>query len=104
MITRDTYMLYRNNIAVVNQDGSQYSYGEILSIADEIFKDVESRSLVFCLAQNSLGSLFGYFAFLQKKIVPLMLNSDINSESLNNLNLNTYGYQKKIKNLLIMVN
>ena len=67
-----------------------------------MLKNVESRSLVFCLTQNTLGSFVGYLAFMQNKIVPLMLNSDLNYEMLENListyNPNTYGYQPKIKN------
>ena len=89
MITRETYTLYRNNVAVVAKDGSQYSYKEILSAIDTIFSNLNSRSLVFCLAQNSLGSLVGYLAFIQNKIVPLMIDSDLNFELLDNL-INTY--------------
>ena len=56
MITRKTYTLFRDNTAVITKDGSNYSYKEILSTIDEILKNIESRSLVFCLTQNTLGS------------------------------------------------
>lgn len=90
MITRETYTLFKNNIAVITDDGNHYSYKEILSTIDVIFKNIESRSLVFCLTQNSLGSLVGYLAFIQNKIVPLMLNSDLDYELLDNL-ISTYN-------------
>ena len=90
MITRKKYMLFRDNTAVITKDGSNYSYKEILSTIDEIFTNIESRSLVFCLTQNTLGSLVGYLAFVQNKIVPLMLNSDLNYEMLENL-ISTYN-------------
>ncbi len=90
MITRKTYTLFRDNTAVITKDGNHYSYKEILSTIDEIFKNIESRSLVFCLTQNTLGSFVGYLAFLQNKIVPLMLNSDLNYEMLDNL-ISTYN-------------
>ena len=83
---------------MVAKDGSQYSYKEISSAIDTFLK-FDSRSLVFCLAQNSLGSLVGYLAFIQNKIVPLMLDSDLNFELLDNLIItysqNICGYQKK---------
>ena len=104
MITREKLTPYSKNIAVVTKDGSQYSYKEILSTTDVISENIESRSLVFCLAQNSPGSLVGYLAFVQNKIVPLMLNSDLDSELLNKLII-TYKPEylwvpKKNKNLI----
>ena len=89
MINDQTYSLYRDNIAVITKEGSHYSYKEIQAAIDLFNKNVASRSLVFCLAQNSLGSLVGYLAFIQNKIVPLMLDSDLNFELLDNL-INTY--------------
>jgi long-chain acyl-CoA synthetase len=104
MITREKLMLFSKNIAMVAKDGSQFSYKEILSTIDVISENIENRSLVFCLAQNSPGSLAGYLAFLQNKIVPLMLNSDLDSELLDNL-ITTYKPEylwvpKKDKNLI----
>ena len=104
MITREKLTPYSKNIAVVTKDGSQYSYKEILSTTDVISENIENRSLVFCLAQNSPGSLAGYLAFVQNKIVPLMLNSDLDSELLNKLII-TYKPEylwvpKKNKNLI----
>ena len=40
MITRKTYTLFRDNTAVITKDGSYYSYKEILSTIDEIFKNI----------------------------------------------------------------
>lgn len=85
MITREKLMQYSNNIALVTECGSKYSYKEILTATDVISENIECRSLVFCLAQNSPGSLAGYLAFVQNRIVPLMLNSDLDSKLLNNL-------------------
>jgi len=104
MITREKLTPYSKNIAVVTKDGSQYSYKEILSTTDVISENIENRSLVFCLAQNSPGSLAGYLAFVQNKIVPLMLNSDLDSELLDKLII-TYKPEylwvpKKDKNLI----
>ena len=85
LINDQTHWLYRDNIAVINRDGSHYSYKEIQAAIDLIDKNIASRSLVFCLAENSLGSLVGYLAFLQNKIVPLMLDKNLDRKSLDNL-------------------
>ena len=85
MITREKLTPYSKNIALVTKCGSQYSYKEILTATDVISENIEKRSLVFCLAQNSPGSIARYLAFVQNGIVPLMLNSDLDSELLDNL-------------------
>ena len=89
MITREKLAPYSKNIAVVTEDGSQFSYKEILSTTDVISENIEKRSLVFCLAQNSPGLFAGYLAFVLNKIVPLMLDSNLDSELLGNL-ITTY--------------
>jgi long-chain acyl-CoA synthetase len=89
MFERKHLMQFAERIAFITEDGSQYSYREILSTADIISKNIKTRSLVFCLTQNSPGSITGYFAFLQNGIVPLMLDSDMDSELLDKL-ITTY--------------
>jgi long-chain acyl-CoA synthetase len=85
MITREKLAPYSKNVALVTECGKKYSYEEILTAADLISKDIEKRSLVFCLAQNSPGSIIGYLACMQNGTVPLMLNSDLDPELLSNL-------------------
>ena len=92
MITRDKLTLFSENIAFITKCGCQYSYKEILTATDVISDNMEKRSLVFCLAQNSPGSLVGYLAFVQNGIVPLMLDSKMDTELLNNL-INSYNPQ-----------
>ena len=89
MISRETHTQYENNIALITKDGSQYSYNEILFNIDIIFKSLDSRCLVFFLAQNSIGSLVGYLAFIKNKSVPLMLDSNLDRNLLDDL-ITTY--------------
>ena len=54
-----------------------------------ISEKIVQRSLVFCLAENSIGSLVGYLSFITKNIVPLMLDSSLNQDLLDRL-IHTY--------------
>jgi len=89
MITSKKLTPYNENIAVVTKNGDKYKYKELLDIANLISENIKERSLVFCLAQNYIGSLAGYLAFVLNNHVPLMLNSDLDSELLEKL-IRTY--------------
>lgn len=65
------------------------TYSELSSEAERIASHIRPRSLVFHLAENTLGSLAGYVSFLNGNIVPVMIDSGINKELLDNLT-NTY--------------
>lgn len=73
---------FRNNPAVVTDDGCVVSYAELRKLCDEWAVDVVPRSLVFLLVKNNLRSLVAYVACLQHKIVPLMLDASIDREIL----------------------
>ena len=85
MITFKRLSTYNENIAVATVDGNQYKYKELLDFSKVISNNIDKRSLAFCLAQNSIGSLAGYLAFVLNKIVPVMLDSNLDSELLEKL-------------------
>ena len=85
MISLKQLSTFNENIAVVTADGNQYRYKELLDFTKVISNIFKNRSLVFCLAQNSIGSLAGYLAFILNKIVPVMLDSNLDSELLEKL-------------------
>ena len=76
-------------IAAITEDEDYFSYKDINDFATSIYHVIQHRCLVFCLCQNTIGSLCGYISFISHKIVPLMLDSSIDSELLEGL-LNTY--------------
>jgi len=80
---------YLNNTAVIDEDGVKYAYSDLLSESETLAKTVNERTLVFCLCNNEKGLLLGYVTFLNNRIVPVMLDSNLNSDLLNNL-LETY--------------
>ncbi len=68
---------YPYHLAVIDDNGQQTTYAELLAYTQELAKHIPHRCLVFCLCRNTLGSLVGYTTFLQNKIVPLMLDAHI---------------------------
>ena len=85
MIKYELLATFSENVAVVSNDGNQYKYKELLERTQEIAKKLKPRSLVFCLAQNSIGSLVGYLSFITNNVVPIMLDSSLDKELLDNL-------------------
>lgn len=73
------------NQALLSDTGEILSYADIQMFSDRIKKYIEERSLVFCLCENTVGSLCGYYSFIHNKIVPLMLDALIDKGLLNNL-------------------
>lgn len=78
-----------NKIAVITDTGRNFSYKEINDFSDSVYNAIQHRCLVFCLCENTLGSLCGYFSFIANKVVPLMLDASINVEMLAEL-IRTY--------------
>ncbi len=78
-----------DKIAVITDIGRIFSYKEINVFSDSIYNAIQHRCLVFCICQNTIGSLCGYISFIANKIVPLMLDSTIDRELLEGL-VNTY--------------
>ena len=76
---------YSTSLAILSDKGEKILYSDLQKISENLMNKVPSRSLVFSLNQNTTGSLCGYYAFMQNGIVPLMLESNIDSELLKNL-------------------
>jgi long-chain acyl-CoA synthetase len=73
------------SLSLAGSDGSTMTYGELCSFADEFFDVINKRTLIFILSENVSGSVAGYVAALSKKIVPLLLSSNIDKEMLSRL-------------------
>jgi long-chain acyl-CoA synthetase len=74
-----------NRIAVITDAGVHLTYGEISSFSKSINEFIPYRCLVFCLSQNTLGSLCGYLSFISNAIVPVMIDSGMNRRFLEEL-------------------
>lgn len=79
---------FENNIAVKTLDRN-FTYQELLNLSDDLFKNINQRTLVFCLTSNTIESLVGYVSFLRNDIVPVMIDSSLDKSMLSRL-INLY--------------
>ncbi len=76
---------FNNKVAVVTDDDLTLTFAYIDAFNQTIYKLIPKRCLVFCLCQNTIGSLLGYISFLSNSIVPVMLDSKIKQDFLDAL-------------------
>ena len=74
-----------DNSAIVDEYGTALTYAELAVYCDEITRHVAKRCLVFSLCTNTVGSIAGYVAFINNRIVPVMINAHLEDELLNSL-------------------
>lgn len=61
-------------IAVVDDSGTSFTYGELCEFASQFGKLLPKRTLIFILADNTISSLLGYIGSLSNGIVPLIIS------------------------------
>lgn len=76
---------YGESVALVCGDGTGVSYSELEGLSGSIAEHCPQRSLVFVLCTNSVSSIAGYVGFMNKGVVPLLLDSGIDNALLGNL-------------------
>lgn len=76
---------FKDSIAIVDEYGTQLSYEELSLNIKKLVEAIGKRCLVFSLCRNEIGSVLGYTAFINNGIVPVLLNSHLEKELLNNL-------------------
>ena len=75
---------FENKVALVTET-AEVSYSELKELSKKIGDAVGRRCLVFLLATNSVESIAGYVGFLNKKIVPIMIDAELNISAIKNL-------------------
>lgn len=73
------------SLAAVDDSGGQLTYGELVSLGDELSSILPQRELIFCLCDNKVGSLAGFVALYENKDVSLLINASIDRGLLDNL-------------------
>lgn len=86
----------RTRIAAVDDSGRSVTYGDLCDFSQVFAKQLPSRSLIFILSENRIGSLMGYVASLSNRIVPLILSAVTEEGLFNNL------YEKYLPEFLWM--
>ena len=75
----------KDKVAAIDDSGRSITYGEICEFSDEFAKQLPSRSLIFILSENRIGSLLGYTASLSNKVVPLVISAKTEESLYTNL-------------------
>ena len=70
---------FAGNTALVDESGMKATYSELNAEANRLAEKIGHRCLVFALCRNTAGSVLGYTAFLNSGIVPVMVNSHLDS-------------------------
>lgn len=83
---------FSDRVLIETDTGERFHYGELGAWTERLNAVAAPRALVFCLSDNSLGSIAGYMAFMAGRIVPLLLDVGINQQLLQDL-LNLYHPQ-----------
>lgn len=81
---------HKDKTALIDEFGNQITYDELNSEAHILSEKIGHRCLVFELCKNEIGSVLGYVAFINNGIVPVMVNSHLVEDLLQNL-LDTYS-------------
>ena len=84
---------YSRNVAVITDGSKQISYKDLTETADNIGKQIKSRSLVFLVCKNCFESVAAYIGLLQARTVQILIPHTIDNALFANL-LETYkpGY------------
>lgn len=81
---------YERHTAVVDELGPVATYGEVDQAGKGLAAAAGGRCLVASLCKNTIGSVVGYAAFLNNRVVPIMLNAHLDKDLLMDL-LDTYA-------------
>lgn len=74
-----------SSVAAIDDAGGQVTYGELVSLRNEMAAVLPERELVFCLCENRVGALAGFIALYDCKDVCLLLSAKIDKELLDTL-------------------
>ena len=80
---------FKDNIAVITEEGDKITYSQLQEISSLLINYIPGRCLCFNLCSNELGSFLGYVAFIDNRIVPLLLDVHLDRDLLANL-IETY--------------
>lgn len=80
---------YGSSLAIIADNGCNYSYHELSKDGETIVSNIDGRSLVFCLCENRYASVAGYVGFLNHRIPSLLLDGRKDADLVRNL-ITTY--------------
>ena len=81
--------LYGAKTALLSDSGETLSYEGLNAEGQRLADVIGARCLVFVLCENAVGSVLGYTAFLNHRVVPVLLNAGLDRTMIEDL-LTTY--------------
>lgn len=75
---------FDKKVALITET-SEVCYSELADLSQKIGNAIDRRCLVFLLATNSVESIAAYIGFLNKKIVPVMIDAELDTSAVKNL-------------------
>jgi acyl-CoA synthetase (AMP-forming)/AMP-acid ligase II len=71
---------YLNRIAIIDEKENKYTFKQIFNFFKKLKTNYKfsKRSLALCVTNNSFGAVFGYLFFIFEKIVPILIDSELN--------------------------
>ena len=76
---------YDGRTAIIDDKGVQATYHDLAAVQQKMAAVIGRRTLVISLCRNSIGSVAGYAALINLRIVPVMLNANLEASLMENL-------------------
>lgn len=76
---------YLNNIVIIDDSDVSLTYNDLFVNSNYLNSHLSERSLIFTLSENTIGSIIGYFSFLNNGHVQLMLDATLDPSQIKNL-------------------
>jgi len=67
----------REKVAMIDENEQLIKYVDIQMFIEKISNVCKQRDVVLCLCRNTIGSIIGYFAFVELQIVPILLDASL---------------------------
>lgn len=77
--------IYLNNIAIIDDSDFSLTYNDLFLNSNYLNSHISKRSLIFTLSENTIGSIIGYFSFLNNGHVQLLLDATLDPNQAKNL-------------------
>lgn len=74
-----SFRSYGDRVAVIDDNNVCKTYHQLANDCEAWARHVPRRSLIFILSSNTMGSLIAYVACLNERVVPVMLDAQIDS-------------------------
>lgn len=69
-----------DSVAVVEDTGKQYTYGELKEFCNEFRGWIPNRELILILCRNTMAAIAYYVAAIENQVVPLLVSSKMDAD------------------------